>query len=77
MSECCNGIDDTGDGNVDEFTCRCFDNSFCPSVGNLDQVCWTTSYSVCAPRCNFLGGTSWCQMLLPGTTCNFMTGECI
>lgn len=77
MGECCNGIDDTGDGNIDEFTCRCFDNSFCGGVGSLDQVCWTSSYSVCAPRCNFYGGNTFCQMNLPGMpTCNMMTGEC-
>lgn len=77
MGECCNGIDDTGDGNIDEFTCRCFDQSFCGSVGSLDQVCWLNSYSVCAPRCNFYGGNTFCMMNLPGTpTCNAMTGEC-
>ena len=77
MGECCNGIDDTGDGNVDEFTCRCFDQSFCGGVGSLDQVCWTSSYSVCAPRCNFYGGNAFCQMYLPTMpTCNAATGEC-
>jgi len=76
-AECCNGIDDTGDGNIDEFTCRCFDQSFCGSVGSLSQVCWLNSYSVCAPRCNFYGGNSFCQMNLPATpTCNATTGEC-
>ncbi len=77
MGECCNGVDDTGDGNIDEFTCRCFDNSFCPTVGSLDQVCWVSSFSICAPRCNFYGGNSFCAENLPSTpTCNFMTGEC-
>ncbi|MFO0684797.1 MAG: hypothetical protein U0234_22260 [Sandaracinus sp.] len=77
MGECCNGRDDNGDGNVDEFTCRCFDQSFCGGVGTLDQTCWTSSYSICAPRCNFYGGNSFCQMFLPGMpTCNAMTGEC-
>jgi hypothetical protein len=77
MSECCNGIDDDGDGLEDVGTCRCFDNSTCVGVGSLDQVCWTSSYSVCLPRCNFYGGDSFCVMYAPGMPrCNAMTGEC-
>jgi hypothetical protein len=78
MAECCNGRDDDGDGTVDLFTCRCTSNADCAGVGDLEQVCWLTSFQVCAPRCNFIGGTSWCRMNLGMTfTCNSTTGECI
>lgn len=76
--ECCNDIDDDGDGTVDVFTCRCFDDSTCVGVGDLDQVCWEGSFAVCAPRCNFYGGDSFCRMYLPEMPrCNVMTGECM
>jgi hypothetical protein len=77
-AECCNGIDDDGDGQIDLFTCRCFSNADCVGVGSLEQVCWLRSYSVCAPRCNFIGGTTWCVELLgPGSRCDAASGECI
>jgi hypothetical protein len=77
MGECCNNIDDNGDGNIDEFTCRCFDDSFCSTVGTLDQVCWLSTFSVCAPRCDFYGGDTFCMMILPTSPhCNRTTGEC-
>ncbi len=76
--ECCNNLDDNGDGNIDEFTCRCFDDSICTDHGSLEQVCWATTYSVCAPRCDFYGGDSFCMMIVPDSPrCNRVTGECI
>lgn len=67
--ECCNGIDDTGDGRVDLFSCRCFDNRDCRGVGSLEQVCWTELFSVCAPRCDFLGGDRFCERVAPNLRC--------
>ena len=58
MAECCNGVDDNGDGQIDELTCRCFADTDCAGVGSLDQTCWATTFHVCAPRCNFYGGTA-------------------
>jgi hypothetical protein len=76
--ECCNGIDDNGDGLVDIATCRCFDDALCAGVGNLDQVCWEDSFSICLPRCNFYGAESFCRMWFPDRPrCNRMTGECM
>ncbi len=69
MGECCNGRDDDGDGTIDLFTCRCFDNSTCVGVGSLEQVCWTETFNVCAPRCDFLGGDAFCSMIAPGLSC--------
>jgi len=75
-TECCNGIDDDGDLQVDIFTCRCFSDVDCVGVGSLEQVCWTDTLSVCAPRCNFYGGTAFCRMFDPSWVCNRMTGQC-
>ena len=46
-------------------------------VGSLEQVCWTRTYSVCGPRCNFYGGDSFCAMLDPSLRCQARTGQCI
>ena len=47
-------------------------------VGDLDQVCWEATFSVCAPRCNFYGGDTFCRMYLPDLPrCNAVTGECV
>ncbi|UJR78964.1 hypothetical protein [Sandaracinus amylolyticus] len=78
--ECCNGIDDVpgDDTPADVFTCRCFDDSTCRGVSEFDQVCWRTAFSVCAPRCNFFGGDTWCRSLMVGLPrCNVSTGECV
>lgn len=75
--ECCNGMDDDGDGQVDIFTCRCSTDADCATVGTLEQVCWSEVYSVCAPRCNFYGGTSFCRMIDPSLTCDSTTGQCV
>lgn len=76
MQECCNGLDDDGDGLADVFTCRCFSDADCAGVGDLEQVCWTSLYSVCAPRCNFYGGDTFCRGFDPALRCNAMTGQC-
>ena len=75
--ECCDGRDNDGDGQTDLFTCRCDSDADCTGVGSLEQVCWDTLFSVCAPRCNFLGGTLWCQSLDPSLVCNAVSGECV
>ena len=81
-SECCNGIDDTpgdGDPNYDLFACRCFSDADCRGVGSIETSCWTRSYSLCGPRCNFVGGDSFCRMFFMGTLerCDIATGECL
>ena len=78
MGECCNGLDDNADGIVDEFTCRCSSSAECTLVGSLDQVCWTSSFSVCAPRCNFYGGDAFCRTyFMDMPRCNARSGECV
>lgn len=74
--ECCDGVDDDGDGEVDLFTCRCFSDALCATVGSLEQICWESTFSVCAPRCDFYGGDSFCEELFDGGwTC--VGGECL
>jgi hypothetical protein len=79
-TECCNGVDDDGDGSVDLFTCRCFTNADCAGVGSVEQVCYTELFNVCGPRCDFLGGNSFCMMLDPSLRCETRgprRGQCV
>ena len=78
--ECCDGVDDDGDGFTDVFTCRCFSDADCAGVGDIDQVCYESTFSVCAPRCDFFGGDSFCQMIDPSLRCvrrGPRAGECV
>jgi hypothetical protein len=80
--ECCNGIDDTpgnADTQYDLFACRCFSDADCVGVGSVETSCWLRSYSLCGPRCNFLGGDRFCHEAFPGTMdrCDIPTGECV
>jgi hypothetical protein len=77
VGECCNGIDDNGNGFPDEFACRCRGDGDCASGGPIPQVCWSTLFGVCAPRCDLLGGDTFCQMLDPSLRCSIATGECL
>ncbi|GAB4199505.1 MAG: hypothetical protein OHK0013_09710 [Sandaracinaceae bacterium] len=77
MGECCDGRDNNGDGNVDEFTCRCFDDAACVGVGSLDQTCWEETFSICAPRCNLYGGDRFCRDGFGLDRCDRRTGECL
>ncbi|MDW8362969.1 MAG: hypothetical protein RMK74_11260 [Myxococcales bacterium] len=78
-NECCNGVDDNDDGIADELTCRCFSDLECAGVGDLDQVCWTETFSVCGPRCNFYGGSGFCRMFFGDRypRCDSRTGQCV
>lgn len=81
-SECCNGVDDTpGDKDpiFDLFACRCFDDSDCAGVGSIETSCWSRSFSLCGPRCNFVGGNTFCRDFFAGTfeRCDVASGECI
>ncbi|MCS6797546.1 MAG: hypothetical protein NZ898_03270 [Myxococcota bacterium] len=78
--ECCNGLDDDGDGWTDLFACRCRDNADCAGVGTTPLVCWTETYSVCAPPCNAYGGEAYCDMIDPAMRCvtsGPLAGQCV
>ncbi len=78
--ECCNGADDNGNRLIDEFACGCETSAQCSGVGSgglfPSNTCWTTTYRLCAPRCDLLGGNLFCNNFFAGTTCNTTSGEC-
>ena len=76
VGECCNGVDDNGNGIPDEFSCRCSTDADCAGGGPFPVVCWSATLGVCAPHCAALGGDTFCQMLDPSLTCSTLTGEC-
>lgn len=69
--ECCNGIDDTGEGIIDELACPCRTDPQCGGAG-LPQVCYE-AVGRCAPSCRIF--PSGCGLIGLGP-CNVMTGEC-
>lgn len=79
-SECCNGRDDNGNSLIDEFACGCESAANCRGVGNggpfPSNTCWSTTFRVCAPSCNLLGGNAFCNNFFPGTRCDNASGEC-
>mgnify|MGYP002381847139 CR=1 FL=1 len=80
-AECCNGRDDNRNAVIDEFACACDSNAQCSTVGVggpfPSNTCWSTTFRVCAPRCDLLGGNSFCNSFFAGTRCNLTTGECV
>jgi hypothetical protein len=79
--ECCNGVDDNANRLVDEFACACETSAQCSGVGAgglfPSNTCWNTTFRVCAPRCDLLGGNLFCSNFFAGTRCNTVTGECV
>ncbi len=79
--ECCNGVDDNSNRLIDEFACACEGSAQCSGVGAgglfPSNTCWSTTFRVCAPRCDLLGGNLFCSNFFAGTRCNPMTGECV
>jgi len=79
-AECCNGRDENGNGLIDEFACACESGANCRGVGNggpfPSNTCWSSTFRVCAPSCNLLGGNSFCANFFRGTTCDGASGEC-
>jgi hypothetical protein len=72
VTECCNGADQNGNGIVDDFSCRCANDSEC---GELGQVCYTHTLKTCGPPCDqFFGDV--CPNVQPGSFCNATTQQC-
>lgn len=71
VSECCNGLDDNGNGIVDDFACRCIGDAQCPN----GQFCYTDTVFACGIPCdNFVGDI--CPFVAPGSSCSTTTTEC-
>ncbi len=69
-TECCNGLDDNGNGIIDDFACRCADDTTCES-----GLCYTDTVSACGDPCeNFFGDI--CPFAAPGSTCSTVTNQC-
>ncbi|NUP14174.1 MAG: hypothetical protein HOW73_49705 [Polyangiaceae bacterium] len=71
ITECCNGLDETQNGVIDDFNCRCATTADC----QLDHICYDHTVRTCGPPCtNFFGDV--CPNIQPGSFCNPGTGQC-
>ena len=70
-ADCCNGQDLNGNGIIDDFNCRCADDSVCPG----GQFCYTHSVFACGLPCNQIAGDI-CPFIAPGSFCNQATLQC-
>jgi hypothetical protein len=71
VTECCNGIDANGNGIIDDFNCRCADDSTCPN----GQFCYTHTVFACGLPCTAFFGDI-CKFVAPGSYCNANTQQC-
>ncbi len=70
-TDCCNGQDLNGNGIVDDFNCRCPDDSVCPA----GQFCYNHTVFACGIPCTgFIGDV--CPFIAPGSFCNTTTQQC-
>jgi hypothetical protein len=70
-TECCNGLDENGNGIPDDFNCRCHSDADCSG----GQLCYTSTLGACGIPCdNFFGEI--CPFLAPGSSCNLTTRQC-
>jgi hypothetical protein len=77
--ECCNGVDDNGDGFIDLFACPCQTRNDCAATGGLPQTCWP-SLGVCSVDCSAfprLFGDAVCRRINPNWRCQRVTGQCV
>jgi hypothetical protein len=72
VTECCNGVDETGNNVIDDFNCRCQNDAECSEIG---QICYTHTVKACGIPCeNFFGDV--CPFIAPGSFCNATTQQC-
>ncbi|AKT43201.1 MopE-related protein [Chondromyces crocatus] len=71
ITECCNGVDENGNGIPDDFNCRCVSNADCPS----GQICYTHTAHACGIPCQSYFGEI-CPFVAPGSFCSAVTGQC-
>ena len=70
-TECCNGMDENGNGIADDFNCRCVSDADCSG----GQICYTSTLGACGLPCdNFFGDI--CPFAAPGSSCNKSTRQC-
>jgi len=71
ITECCNGLDETGNGVIDDFNCRCANTSECAN----DQICYDHTVHACGIPCDFFFGDV-CPFIQPGSTCSPVSQQC-
>jgi hypothetical protein len=70
-TECCDGLDQNGNGIIDDFSCRCVTSADCAA----DEICYEHTVGACGPPCEaFIGDI--CVFEAPGSTCNAATQQC-
>jgi hypothetical protein len=70
-SECCDGVDQNGNGIPDDFACRCSGPADC----DIGSVCYTRTVGACGPPCTAFVGDI-CPFIAPGSVCSAVTGQC-
>jgi hypothetical protein len=71
VTECCDGVDENGNGIPDDFNCRCNNDSECGG----GQICYDHTADSCGIPCtNFFGDV--CPFVAPGSACNEATNQC-
>ena len=71
VTECCNGIDQNGNGTPDDFNCRCASDADCIP----GHICYTHTAFACGPPCGqFVGDV--CPFVAGGSTCSAQTNQC-
>ena len=71
VTECCDGLDENGNGIPDDFNCRCASDADCGD----GQICYTHTSYTCGLPCNSFFG-SVCPFVAPGSHCNDATSQC-
>ncbi len=70
-TECCNGLDDNGNGIVDDFSCRCASDAECGG----GQLCYGHTASACGDACTGYVGDI-CPYVASGSACSPQTSQC-
>ncbi|MGK4002973.1 MopE-related protein [Sorangium sp. So ce1036] len=71
VTECCDGVDENGNGIPDDFNCRCASDADCGG----GQICYTHTTYTCGLPCDAFFG-SVCPFVAPGSHCNAATHQC-
>ncbi|WP_437478810.1 MopE-related protein [Sorangium sp. So ce1014] len=71
VTECCDGLDENGNGIPDDFNCRCASDADC----DAGQICYAHTAYTCGLPCNSFFG-SVCPFVAPGSHCNDATSQC-
>jgi len=70
-AECCNGQDDNGNQIIDDFACRCANDSECDN----GDICYTHTAFACGPTCDAFFGDI-CPFVAPGSKCSQASLQC-